>query len=592
MPARPARLVFGAALLAGAAQAGALELDFEFYKSRVQPMLLAKRAGGVPCATCHARVANSQLRLQPLAHGAATWSEDATRANFEALSRFVVPGEPTASRLLMHPLDRAAGGDPFHGGGKPWRSQNDPEWQALAAWVRTAKAPERPQATALDFRFYRAKVEPIFRKPRVGQVGVAACAACHSSVASRLRLEPPSTEGGAWSEEQSRRNFEAAALLVVPGHPLKSRLLVHPLAAEAGGDAAHTGGKFFSSQDDPEWRTLADWVRGAKGEAAAAAAAAVSRVRILQTNAAGDDTHHIDPQTNRVVGVIEGIEVPHGVTSAPDGSRIYISNESLHTLDVVDARSLAVTKRIPLSGRPNNVAVGKDGRRVFVGIAQPPGALDVIDTASLANVKSVPVKGQVHNVYVTPDGKYAVSGSIPERTISVVDTKTEELAWTLELSAGIRPMCFDTNPDGSTRNIYVQLSNFHGFAVVDFQSRKETRRITHPDIEGEPPHADGLQGAPAHGLGIPPDGKTLWSTSKVFGHAYVYSLPELRPLGSVFVGQHPEWITFTPDSRRAYVAAAGDNSVFVIDVKTLKEVARIPVGQVPKRNATAVLAAK
>ena len=56
----------------------------------------------------------------------------------------------------------------------------------------------------------------------------------------------------------------------------------------------------------------------------------------------------------------------------------------------------------------------------------------------------------------------------------------------------------------------------------------------------------GLQGAPAHGLGVSPDGKTLWSTSKVYSHAYVFSLPDIKPIGTVFVGQHPEWVTFTP----------------------------------------------
>ena len=52
------------------------------------------------------------------------------------------------------------------------------------------------------------------------------------------------------------------------------------------------------------------------------------------------------------------------------------------------------------------------------------------------------------------------------------------------MSAGIRPMAFDTNPDGSTKNIYMQLSNFHGFAVVDFASRKETARVEHPPVAG------------------------------------------------------------------------------------------------------------
>src|SRR5262249_26187127 len=153
---------------------------------------------------------------------------------------------------------------------------------------------------------------------------------------------------------------------------------------------------------------------------------------------------------------------------SPDGGRIYVTNESLRTLDVVDAKTLKVTKRIPLTGRPNNVAVAKDGSHVYVGIAQAPGAVDVIDAASLTNVKSIAVNGPIHNVYVTPDGKYAVAGSIPASTISVIDTSTRELAWTLKLSAGIRPMVFTTNADGSTKNIIVQLTGFHGFAVVDF----------------------------------------------------------------------------------------------------------------------------
>lgn len=312
-------------------------------------------------------------------------------------------------------------------------------------------------------------------------------------------------------------------------------------------------------------------------------------VRIIQTNAAGDNAHVIDPATNKVVGVISDVEIVHGVTSSPDGTRIYLSNESLHTLDVVDGKTLKVTKRIHLSGRPNNVAIANDGRKVYVGIAQAPGALDVIDTVKLENVKSVPVEGAIHNVYVTPDGKFAVAGSIPARTISIVDTATDQMVRKIPMSAGIRPMTFDKNQDGSTKHIYVQLSGFHGLAIVDFATGNEINRIEHPPVPGEHAHTDGLQGAPAHGLGVSPDGKTLWSTSKVYSHAYVFSLPDLKPLGTVFVGQHPEWVTFTPDSKFVYIGAAGDNMTFAVDVQTLKEVARIPVGQVPKRIATAML---
>src|SRR5512139_1577253 len=88
--------------------------------------------------------------------------------------------------------------------------------------------------------------------------------------------------------------------------------------------------------------------------------AAQNKVRIIQTNSAGDNVHIIDPVTNKVVGVINGIEVNHGVGVAPDGTRIYVSNEADSTLDIVDSKTLKVVKKVPLTGHPNNMAVGKD----------------------------------------------------------------------------------------------------------------------------------------------------------------------------------------------------------------------------------------
>src|SRR6202046_5861232 len=93
---------------------------------------------------------------------------------------------------------------------------------------------------------------------------------------------------------------------------------------------------------------------------------AAGTVRIIQTNSAGDDVSIIDPATNKVVGTITGIEVNHGAAAAPDGSRYYVTNEGRSTLDVVDRKTLQISKSIPLSGHPNNIAISKDGRRVYV----------------------------------------------------------------------------------------------------------------------------------------------------------------------------------------------------------------------------------
>jgi YVTN family beta-propeller protein len=315
---------------------------------------------------------------------------------------------------------------------------------------------------------------------------------------------------------------------------------------------------------------------------------AASTVRIIQTNSAGDDVSIIDPATNKVVGVIHGIEVNHGAAAAPDGSRYYVSDEGESTLDVVDAKTLKVTKKIPLSGHPNNISISKNGKRVYVSIAVAPGAVDVIDTVSQEKVKSIAVKGAVHNTYVTPDGKYVVSGSIPGKTVTVIDAQTEEPAWSLTMDKGIRPMAFAANPDGSTKWIFVQLSGFNGFAVLDFATHKEINRIKLPDLAaGKQPFLVG--GNESHGMAVTSDQKTLVVNSRLNSAIYAYSLPDLKLLGSADVGQSPDWVTLTPDGTRAYVANAASNSVSVVDIKAMKEIVRIPVGEVPKRNITAVL---
>src|SRR5882762_9952169 len=58
------------------------------------------------------------------------------------------------------------------------------------------------------------------------------------------------------------------------------------------------------------------------------AVAQQSKLRIIQTNSAGDNIHIIDPVSNKVVGEIKGIEASHGIAVARDGSRIYISEEA------------------------------------------------------------------------------------------------------------------------------------------------------------------------------------------------------------------------------------------------------------------------
>ena len=114
--------------------AAAATLDYEYFKTKVQPVFLAKRTGYTRCVVCHADEGAAGF-LQPLSPGADTWNEEQSRKNFQSVSRLVVPGQPMKSRLLTHPLEPAAGGDEFHNGGRQFKTQDDPQFQAIAAWV-------------------------------------------------------------------------------------------------------------------------------------------------------------------------------------------------------------------------------------------------------------------------------------------------------------------------------------------------------------------------------------------------------------------------------------------------------------------------
>src|SRR5437016_501621 len=133
-------------------------------------------------------------------------------------------------------------------------------WAVVSEPVFAQTAAPSAASPALDYDVFKTKVQPIFLAARTAN-GNARCAACHSRGAGAY-LEPLPPGSTVWTEDQSRRNFDRVSRLVVPGDPLKSILLTNPLATDAGGSAWHEGGKHWMSQNDPEWQTLAAWVRG------------------------------------------------------------------------------------------------------------------------------------------------------------------------------------------------------------------------------------------------------------------------------------------------------------------------------------------
>lgn len=322
---------------------------------------------------------------------------------------------------------------------------------------------------------------------------------------------------------------------------------------------------------------------------------AAKNVRVYISNQDGSSVDVIDAATNKVVQTITGVVAPDGVAISPDKTRGFIPDRNEKLLVVVDMKTGATIKKIPLSERPNLPAISNDGKRVYVAIwplksdAKTHGAIDVIDTSTLENIKTIETHGGMHDIYVTKDDKFLICGSPQGKLLTVIDLKTNEIAWELPFDRGTLAMAIESGPHGDARRIFLGLVQYNGIAVVDFEKRQEVARLHMP--VGKEFEAPGMGGP--HGNAITPDGKYLWAVDNQYNAVFVYSLADLK-----LVGQAPlpgknkggeGWIDFTPDGKTAYVALGDHNLISAIDVKTMKEITQIPVGENPRHVQAVVM---
>ena len=184
--------------------------------------------------------------------------------------------------------------------------------------TRTAARRAHPRRAALDYDFYKARVQPLFLEKRDGSRPLRDLPRRQHHAAPAA----PSRGSDGWTEEQTRQNFEAAKAMVVPGQSGREQAAASP--ARARGWRRRLSRRRPALDDEERSRTGRCWRRGSTAPRSHQAAGDTRVARIVQTNAAGDNIHLIDPGHQQGRGVINDIEVPHGVTSAPDGMRLVL----------------------------------------------------------------------------------------------------------------------------------------------------------------------------------------------------------------------------------------------------------------------------
>jgi YVTN family beta-propeller protein len=330
---------------------------------------------------------------------------------------------------------------------------------------------------------------------------------------------------------------------------------------------------------------------------------------LLVESPLSNDVQVIDTGTRKVVRNIEIGDHTDDVMGSPDGRVFYVvaqddmrspfgyqNNESGKVM-AFDSRTLEPLWSVALDGSPNHVSRSPDGKRIYVPLYTRHWMV-VLNAGDGSIEQWWPATIGNHATEISADGKRLYAGNMVTDAIYVYDTATGRVVMSMDVGESVRPIVLD-EPRGL---IYYQLSRLHGFEVRRLADGSFVRRVELPALEQSIPASGddlaerlaNLEGAGAwpytynHGLAMTRDGRHLVAVATVGNYAAIYSLPEFSLKGTVPVGGSPNWVVCDPEGRFAYVSNPKDDSVSVVNIAEVREVARIPVGKGPKRVAFSV----
>jgi YVTN family beta-propeller protein len=180
---------------------------------------------------------------------------------------------------------------------------------------------------------------------------------------------------------------------------------------------------------------------------------------------------------------------------------------------------------------------------------------------------------------INGDGTKLYVGNMSSNLIWVYDTRSGKILKRLPAGDAVRPLQLDAD---ETHVIY-QLSRFHGFKVRDVATGQVTQSVDLPKLPAGIEMPDSYPYNVDHGLKVTPDHTKLLAAGSIAGYIAVYSLPQYQLLGTIRVGEDPNWIDVRGDSKIAFVSNRGSNTLSVLDLSTLKEIKQIPLGKMPAR---------
>jgi YVTN family beta-propeller protein len=308
--------------------------------------------------------------------------------------------------------------------------------------------------------------------------------------------------------------------------------------------------------------------------------------KLYVANSAGNDLHVIDAATNRVMRRVEVGPQPHGMVATSRGDQLLLTIENTAgdagELVWFDTRKDIVTRRMTIGPRPNQLACTPDGRIAYIPCDD--ASWWVIDLKNAAVMAKLATGGRPHNTLCSHDGRLMFLGPKGSYHVLIAEVATNRLVGEIPTSDAPRPMVL--SKDGT--RLYINVDTLLGFEVADVPSRRVIHRVE-ADVPAELLH----KASRSHGIGLrPPDETELWMCDVFHDRTYIFDLSSETPkqIATIVMKGGGYWMCFSPDGKSCYISERIGNTVAVIDTATNQTVARIGVGEGPKRLLVVTIA--
>ena len=223
-----------------------------------------------------------------------------------------------------------------------------------------------------------------------------------------------------------------------------------------------------------------------------------------------------------------------------------------------------------------SIAVAGDVKPGYVAIEKASGNVGFFDAGGKV-LKEVKIGGHPHEMVFSPDGRYVYATDngvlwMTEtgqggNTVSIVDTRTQSLAGTIDLGKYRRPHGIDVDP--KTGNLLVTTELPSMLLMVDPRARKVVREY---DVKGKAPHL----------VRLAADGVWAYTSNTDTGTVSAVNL-KTSEVTVIRVGERPQGMAFSPDGRFLYVTNLNSDNISIIDTQAKTHAGDIPTGKGPVR---------